>query len=59
LIGGMKKGHPKVLVAVAHGCEDTETITIIDVLRRADAEVVVAKVFGIEDKNPSKDWAPF
>uniref|UniRef100_A0A0D9Y577 DJ-1/PfpI domain-containing protein n=1 Tax=Oryza glumipatula TaxID=40148 RepID=A0A0D9Y577_9ORYZ len=35
-------GTPKVLVPVANGTEEMELITIIDVLRRADADVVVA-----------------
>lgn len=34
----------KVLVPVANGSEDIETITIIDVLRRGGAEVIVASV---------------
>jgi len=33
-----------VLLAVADGVEDIETVTIIDVLRRAEVEVVVASV---------------
>uniref|UniRef100_A0A0D9UYB7 DJ-1/PfpI domain-containing protein n=1 Tax=Leersia perrieri TaxID=77586 RepID=A0A0D9UYB7_9ORYZ len=35
-------GTPKVLVPVANGTEEMELITIIDVLRRAEANVVVA-----------------
>ena len=46
----MKTGHPEVLVCVAHGSEDTETVAIIDTLRRAGANVTVGKVFGDEDK---------
>jgi protein deglycase len=34
----------RVLVPVANGVEDIETVTIIDVLRRAQAEVVVASI---------------
>jgi len=33
-----------VLVPITNGCEDIETVTIIDVLRRAGAEVTVASV---------------
>jgi len=36
--------HPKVVVAVANGSEELETVTIIDTLRRANIEVNVAKV---------------
>lgn len=35
---------PKVLVPIANGSEEMETISIIDVLRRAKAEVIVASV---------------
>ena len=38
----------KVLVPVADGCEEIETVCIIDVLRRAGAEVTVASVDGLE-----------
>ncbi|MGH8441968.1 MAG: DJ-1 family glyoxalase III [Nevskiaceae bacterium] len=34
----------RALVPVANGVEDIETVTIIDVLRRAQAEVIVASV---------------
>lgn len=34
----------RVLIPVADGSEDIETVTLIDVLRRADAEVCVASV---------------
>lgn len=37
-----------VLVPVADGCEEIETVCIIDVLRRAGAEVTVASVDGLE-----------
>ena len=42
----------KVLVAVANGSEDIETITIIDVLRRANNNVTIGKV---KEQNKSED----
>jgi 4-methyl-5(b-hydroxyethyl)-thiazole monophosphate biosynthesis len=33
---------PRVLVMLAHGFEETEAVAVIDVLRRADVEVVTA-----------------
>ncbi|NLF56419.1 MAG: DJ-1 family protein, partial [Candidatus Hydrogenedens sp.] len=33
---------PKVLIPLAGGCEEMEAVTLIDVLRRAGAEVVTA-----------------
>ncbi|NOS35116.1 MAG: DJ-1 family protein [Deltaproteobacteria bacterium] len=38
----------KVLVPVADGCEEIEAVCIIDVLRRASAEVTVASVDSLE-----------
>jgi len=35
---------PRALLAVADGVEDIETVTILDVLRRAEVEVVVASI---------------
>ncbi|MHB0774163.1 DJ-1 family glyoxalase III [Halomonas sp. WWR20] len=35
---------PQVLLPIAHGSEDIETVTLIDVLRRAEIEVCVASV---------------
>ncbi len=34
----------KVLVPIADGCEEIETACIVDVLRRAEADVTVASV---------------
>ncbi|AYC34377.1 DJ-1/PfpI family protein [Pseudomonas cavernae] len=36
----------RALIAVADGVEDLETVTLIDVLRRADIEVLVASIEG-------------
>ena len=36
--------HPHALIAVADGVEDLETVTLIDVLRRAEVKTVVASV---------------
>lgn len=35
---------PRVLIPVANGCEETEVVTIVDILRRAKANVVVASM---------------
>ena len=37
---------PKVLIAIADGIEELEAVTVIDVLRRAQADVTVAGVSG-------------
>ena len=42
--------NPKVLVPLAEGFEEIETVCIIDLLRRVEAEVVVASIMG-KDKN--------
>ena len=36
--------HLPVMVCIANGSEEMETVNIIDVLRRGDLEVIVAKV---------------
>lgn len=38
---------PKVLVPLAQGCEELEAVTIIDILRRANIQVVTA---GLDDR---------
>jgi len=38
----------RVLVPIAHGSEELETVTIVDVLRRAGAEVTLASVDGLQ-----------
>ena len=44
----MQSSKPRVLVAVAEGSEEIESVTIIDCLRRAEAEVTVGKI--LEEK---------
>ena len=40
----------KVLVPIAHGIEEIETACIVDILRRAEANVTVASVADIQIK---------
>ena len=50
----------KVLVPVADGTEDLEAVAIIDVLRRAGAEVTIASVSGalsVKFSQGIKVWA--
>ncbi|XP_065872487.1 protein DJ-1 homolog C isoform X1 [Euphorbia lathyris] len=35
---------PRVLIPVSNGCEEIEIVTIVDILRRAKADVVVASI---------------
>ena len=37
---------PKVLIPLTKGCEELEAVTLIDLLRRADIEVVTASLDG-------------
>ena len=37
---------PRALIAVAEGVDDLQAVTLIDVLRRAQVEVVVASIEG-------------
>lgn len=39
----------RVLVPIAHGSEEIETITIVDVLRRGNVDVVVASIYDTKD----------
>lgn len=41
-----------VLVPVADGCEEIETVAIIDILRRAGIEVTFASIKPIEQDKP-------
>lgn len=43
-----------VLVPVADGCEEIETVAVIDILRRAGIEVTFASVKPILDDQPPK-----
>ena len=40
----VEPAHKSVLVPVANGCEELETVAIIDILRRAGCDVLSAKV---------------
>lgn len=40
---------PNILVAVAHGSEEIETVGVIDTLVRAEANVTVGKVLSQEE----------
>jgi 4-methyl-5(b-hydroxyethyl)-thiazole monophosphate biosynthesis len=41
----------RVLVPIAHGTEELEAVTIIDILRRAQLQVCVSKVSDHNDKS--------
>ena len=41
-----KERIPSVLIPLAQGCEELEAVTIIDLLRRAEVEVVTASLDG-------------
>ncbi len=43
--------HPKVTVFVAHGSEEIETVSVIDILRRAEFQVSVVKIPNSPDDN--------
>ena len=40
----VEEQHPRVTVFVAHGSEEIETVSVIDILRRAEFQVTVVKV---------------
>lgn len=37
---------PSVLVPIAHGFEEIETLAVVDILRRAQANVVISSIMG-------------
>ncbi len=42
---------PRVLVPIADGCEEIETVNIVNILRRAESEVVMASIMRHQQKN--------
>ena len=42
----MEDSKKTVLVPVGDGCEEIETVSIVDVLRRAGADVTLASIMG-------------
>ena len=42
---------PRVLVPVADGYEEIETVNIVDILRRAEVEVIMASIMRHQQKN--------
>ena len=41
----MNSNPPKVLVPVGHGAEEIETTAIVDILRRAELNVILASIY--------------